>query len=85
MNCHPTNVFNSLGHINTNMPTEETGKRQFITSISYGVGEEIAAIPLSFLLARETKRLKESGWSEIMLSIRHDRKNMVVRYTGIRS
>jgi len=75
----------SLGDINTNMPTEGNGKRQFITSISYTVGEEIAATPLSFLLARETKRLKESGWSDIMLSIRHDGQNMVVRYTGTRS
>lgn len=72
----------SLGHINTNMPIEGNGKRQFITSISYAVGEEIAATPLSFLLARETKRLKENGWNDIMLSIRHEGKSMVVRYTG---
>jgi hypothetical protein len=75
----------SLGHINTNMPIEGNSKRQFITSISYAVGEEIAATPLSFMLAKETKRLKEAGWSDIMLSIRHDGKNMNVRYTGIRS
>lgn len=72
-------------HINTNMPTDGNGKRQFITAISYTVGEEIAATPLSFLLARETKRLKEAGWQDIMLSIRHDGKNMTVRYTGTRS
>lgn len=71
--------------INTNMPIEGNSKRQFITAISYTVGEEIAATPLSFMLARETKRLKEAGWNDIMLSIRHEGKIMSVRYTGTRN